>query len=140
MKKIGADYKQRYNFFSCYTDALRDFIKRLEKEENIGLENLKNAEPHEFEKSSSKKKSSSNDTHLINGKQFTLDEVKEYAQKPYSQEQLEVNNERNELSKKLFEKLKSPECKVTKAYHKNNDICRFYEQTKIFQGISHFDS
>lgn len=116
MKKIGADYKQRYNFFSCYTDALRDFIKRLEKEENIGLENLKNAEPHEFEKSSSKKKSSSNDTHLINGKQFTLDEVKEYAQKPYSQEQLEVNNERNELSKKLFEKLKSPECKVTKAF------------------------
>ncbi len=118
IKQLGADHKNRYDFFSCYTDALKDFIVRLDEEESVGLENLNESEiksKNETQKEKSifnHKNSPPSAKYYINGKPFTLDQVKEYAHKPYTNEQLEVNKERLELSKKLFEQLKSKECKV----------------------------
>jgi hypothetical protein len=73
-------------------------------EESIGLENLN--------KKSDLDTIRSNDKYLINGNQFTLDEVKEYAKNPYSNKQLQINKERIQLSKNLLDILESKECQV----------------------------
>ncbi|CAF0703869.1 unnamed protein product [Brachionus calyciflorus] len=129
--------KFKYDFFLCYTNALKDYMSYLDEQEkkkdlnetldtqseNIGLSQLfksvNKADP-------TKKK------YLVNGKLFTLDEVKEMAEKEMSSEQAKINKERVENSAKLLETLLTTECE-------EHLISIFTEKTKCTRHASYIE-
>jgi hypothetical protein len=132
--------EKRYEFFLCYTNALKDFVKQLD--EKIASSNLEisvnNATANEsmdvngddaetssanlnssnpFKKATTnnsiqKNKVATTNRHFINGKYYTLEEVKELATKPNSEKLNKTIKERQAFSKKLFDALNTQECKV----------------------------
>jgi hypothetical protein len=116
----------RYDFFICYTEALKKFVKSLEERENSTAETTATSRLNETvdsemsgstAKSASKKSNNNNnnssETYLCSGKMLTKEEIQELATRPYSSEQLKVNSEREAYSKKLFNTINTDECKVS---------------------------
>ena len=137
---MTAIYKPRYEFFACYTNALKLFVKQLELDE--ANKDTKLDESLDFEKSQNSRKSimnksktltnsnsnsnNNNNKYSVNGKYLTFDEVKELAHKPLSDEQIKINNERENDSKRLFEIIDTNECKVIINYYSEKNLFIFF--------------
>jgi hypothetical protein len=118
---------QRYEFLKCYTNALKDFVKQLEVEEenmkngnnenesflslNQLNETVNNSSISSNSTSKSGKKASQSKFNVF-GRVYSFDEVKELAGKPMSQEQIDENKNREFYSANLLNELLSADCKV----------------------------
>lgn len=99
----------RYEFFNCYTNALKDFVRQLEEMEKNGPLNIANKDSDETQNDSEVDNSKK---YLVQDKYYSLEEVKDLANKPIS-EDLEKNIAgRKESSAKLLDVLLTDECKV----------------------------
>lgn len=99
--------KLSYEFLLAYTDALEEFYDQFENEmasknSNSETTNLKNSD--NFNQAGLEK-------YFINDVLMNIDEITKLAEAPLSEKQLQINKEREEDSKKLFDTLKSNECK-----------------------------
>ena len=123
---------RRFDFFVCYTRALKDFVKQLEEEEknqsNGHHRHIDDDDDDDGRKpngkrsarstpdSVSKKKLKSSfvdeKKYSIDGKSYTLDEIKELVAKPKSDMLEKTIQEREKYSKRLRDVLISQACKV----------------------------
>ena len=121
IKEIATIYKpQRYEFFSTYSDALKDFVKQLEVDEKKKEEGTLNDTVDESnstlnksnKSSKSSKKNLPQEKFLVHGKNYNLDQVKELAAKEESDELKLINQERFEYSKNMIDVLLGPGLEV----------------------------
>lgn len=130
-KVLGAvNDGQRKEFFIAYTNALKDYIEYLatNKSDDVKEKPLNNASKEEM--ISSKAVVKEKQKYFIQGKLFTLDDVKYYASQEFSEAQIKENEQRNEHSKQLLNVVLSDECKVSlfwiiieKRDKDNNNVC-----------------
>lgn len=113
-KVLGAiNQGQRKEFYVSYTNALKDYIECKEasiptiKQEEVDAEIKEEINP--LTQPKDKK-------FLVFGKQYTIEEVQEFASKSYSNEQIEENKIREDSSKNLVETILSEDCNVSVAF------------------------
>ena len=121
--------ERRYDFFVCYTSALEDFVEDLENEERLMAEKT---QKQATAKSGGARSSSENgrktvdakplksattddentNKRCIEGKWYTIEDIRAIATGPNSKQMDKVINKREEYSQKLIKLIKSQECKV----------------------------
>lgn len=104
---------QRLEFFTCYTNALREYVQELEEREKASADSAIGTDGTSSISDAPANPSVVKEKYNIMGKTYTIDQIKELAHKPFSDDTLEINRQRIAQSEKLFEALSSKECQVS---------------------------
>ncbi len=94
----------KYEFWRCYSLALEEFI------------NFSNESDIENDSIPARNNSKQLDDFLVNGKWLSKEEIFELANKPFSEDQININEERKIFSQKLNDQFQKHEFKVEFIY------------------------
>ena len=112
-KLLGAlNPGQRKEFYTSYTNALKDYIE-LAKDTPAVTQAKTEESTISVKQEEIEGNNNNNKKYTIEGKKYTIEEIKELASKSYSNEQIEENKNREENSKNLVDLVLSEECNVS---------------------------
>ncbi len=97
--------EDRFQFVLAYTTALNEITKLKDLNESLSTKEATKTTTATLEMNRV-------ETFLVNDKQLTLDQIKEYANNEKSEKQIKINNDREFKSEELMKKLRSKDCQV----------------------------